>query len=64
MTQEAIESNAIVTRTGVETLPPSLHETLMMTWQPGISTIQTSDQTYPMVCPMVDIMVCPMVLLD
>ena len=34
MTQEAIESNAIVTRTGVKTLPPSLHETLMMTWQP------------------------------
>ena len=34
MSQEAIESNAIVTRTGVETLPPSLHETLMMTWQP------------------------------
>ena len=35
MSQEAIESNAIVTRlAGVKTLPSSLHETLMMTWQP------------------------------
>ena len=36
MSQEAIESNAIVTRLdGVKALPSSLHETLMMTWHQG-----------------------------
>ena len=54
MSQEAIESNAIVTRlAGVKTLPSSLHETPMMTWQQGFTDFRPSFCTRALKTPQI-----------